>query len=327
MAPSPESLLICDATLREADPQAGQRMSLAEKLRIARALVELRVDVLEAGTPAASQADWDSVNAIARECEGSVVSAVARCSPIEIDLAARALQPAPRRRLHLVLSAASLQQQGVLQGAVDGVRAARDVCEDIQFSVDNAARAEHELLAHIVEGVIDAGATTVGISDTSGCTMPDELSELFRYLKQNARGIRDIALSIHGRDDLGMAVANSLAAVVAGARQIECTVNGVGQHAGNCSLEEIVTAIRTRDAFFNLRTNIEVTRLYPVARLVSETTGMAIPRNIEAALRKLEGAAATSGNGVAKEPGRVEYNPQAFTGSGAAPPAQIELHL
>jgi 2-isopropylmalate synthase (EC 2.3.3.13) len=156
---------------------------------------------------------------------------------------------------------------------------ARELCDDVEFSPEDASRTELEFLAQVVEAVIEAGATTVNIPDTVGYTVPDEFAELFRYLRKNVRGIDRVTLSVHCHNDLGMAVANSLTAVVAGVRQIECTINGIGERAGNCSLEEVVMALKTREAFFNVRTNINTRRLYPTSRLVSSITGMPIPRN------------------------------------------------
>ncbi|MGH8326478.1 MAG: 2-isopropylmalate synthase, partial [Steroidobacteraceae bacterium] len=156
---------------------------------------------------------------------------------------------------------------------------ARELCDDVEFSPEDASRTELEFLARVVEAVIAAGATTVNIPDTVGYTVPDEFAELFRYLKRNVRGIDGVTLSVHCHDDLGMAVANSLTAIIAGARQIECTVNGIGERAGNCSLEEVVMALKTRETFFDARTGIDTSRLYPTSRLVASVTGMTIPRN------------------------------------------------
>ena len=167
----------------------------------------------------------------------------------------------------------------IIRSAVEGVKMARDLCEDVEFSPEDASRTELEFLAQVVEAVIDAGATTVNIPDTVGYTVPHEFAELFRYLRKNVRNIDRARLSVHCHDDLGMAVANSLMAVVAGARQIECTINGIGERAGNCSLEEVVMALRTRETFFNAQTGINSQKLYPVSRLVSSITGMPIPRN------------------------------------------------
>ena len=271
MVSHPESLLIFDTTLRDGEQSPGCSMTQPEKLRVARALAELGVDVIEAGFPAASPGDWKSVNAIAREVHGATICGLARCTRKDIEMAAEALRPAPRHRLHVFLATSAIHRQykldmaeeQIVRTAVEGVRIAREFCEDVEFSPEDASRTELEFLAQVVEAVIEAGATTVNIPDTVGYTVPDEFAELFRYLRQNVRGIDRIRLSVHCHDDLGMAVANSLTAVVAGARQIECTINGIGERAGNCSLEEVVMAVKTRDAFFNLRTNVDSSRLYP----------------------------------------------------------------
>ena len=282
-----ENVLIFDTTLRDGEQAPGCSMTQDEKLRVARALAELGVDVIEAGFPAASRGDWESVNAVAREIEGPIICGLARCTREDIELAARALRDAPRRRIHVFLATSAIHREyklnmareEIIRNAVAGVRAARELCDDVEFSPEDASRTELEFLAQVVEAVIEAGAGTVNIPDTVGYTVPDELAEAFRYLRKNVRGIDAVRLSVHCHDDLGMAVANSLTAVVAGARQIECTINGIGERAGNCSLEEVVMALRTREAFFNLRTNIHTPRLYPTSRLVASITGMPIPRN------------------------------------------------
>jgi 2-isopropylmalate synthase len=287
MPTDPERVIIFDTTLRDGELAPGCSMALPEKLRVARALAQLGVDVIEAGYPAAGRGDWESVNALAREIHGPIICGLARCQRHEIELAAGAVQAAARSRLHVYLGTSPMQRehklhltpQQVLTSAVEGVTMARELCADVEFSPEDASRTELEFLAEVIERVIAAGATTINIPDTVGHTVPDEFSELFRYLRKNVRGIEQVVLSVHCHDDLGMAVANSLTAVVAGARQIECTINGIGERAGNCSLEEVVMALRTRAAFFNLATNIHATRLYPVARLVSNITGILIPRN------------------------------------------------
>ena len=287
MSNAPEHVVIFDTTLRDGEQAPGCSMTQPEKLRVARALAELGVDVIEAGFPAASRADWDSVAAVAREVHGPVICGLARCTPEDIERAAGALQPAPRHRLHLYLGTSPVYRNTrlhmtpaqIITTAVSAVSAARERCDDVEFSPEDASRTEREFLVEVIERVIAAGATTINIPDTVGYTVPDEFSELFRYLRSEVRGIDKVILSVHCHDDLGMAVANSLTAVVAGARQIECTINGIGERAGNCSLEEVVMALRTRAAFFNLATNIQTTRLYPVSRLVSNITGVLIPRN------------------------------------------------
>jgi 2-isopropylmalate synthase len=287
MSVQADRVMIFDTTLRDGEQSPGCSMTQPEKLRVAKALADLGVDVIEAGFPAASPGDWESVNAVAREVQGPIICGLARCNREDIEKAARALRPAVKHRIHVFLATSAIHRQyklnmakeEILRNAVEGVRIAREFCEDVEFSPEDASRTELEFLAQVVEAVIDAGATTVNIPDTVGYTVPHEFAELFRYLRKNVRNIDRARLSVHCHDDLGMAVANSLMAVVAGARQVECTINGIGERAGNCSLEEVVMALRTREAFFNARTGIHTERLYPASRLVSSITGMPIPRN------------------------------------------------
>ena len=257
-----ERVMIFDTTLRDGEQSPGCSMAQPEKLRVARALADLGVDVIEAGFPAASRGDWESVNAVAREVQGPIICGLARCNRDDIELVAKAVKPAAKKRIHVFLATSAIHrqyklnmaQEEIIRTAVEGVKIARDLAEDVEFSPEDASRTELDFLTQVVEAVIEAGATTVNIPDTVGYTVPDEFAELFRYLRKNVRGIDKIRLSVHCHDDLGMAVANSLTAVVAGARQIECTINGIGERAGNCSLEEVVMALKTRDAFFNLDT-------------------------------------------------------------------------
>ena len=287
MAAEADRVLIFDTTLRDGEQSPGCSMTQPEKLRVARALADLGVDVIEAGFPAASRGDWQSVNAVAREVQGPIIAALARCTRDDIEQAAKALKPAPRSRLHVFLATSAIHRQyklnmaqhEIVRSAVEAIRIAREFCDDVEFSPEDASRTELDFLAQVVEAAVEAGATTINIPDTVGYTVPDEFGELFRYLRQNVRGLDKVRLSVHCHDDLGMAVANSLTAVVAGARQIECTINGIGERAGNCSLEEVVMALATRSQFFNLRTGVQTNRLYPVSRLVSSITGQPIPRN------------------------------------------------
>src|SRR5687768_15486132 len=286
-ATSADRVLIFDTTLRDGEQSPGCSMTQAEKLRVAKALAELGVDIIEAGFPIASPGDWESVNLVAREVHGPIIAGLARCTRDDIDSAWRALKDAAHPRIHVFLATSAIHREHklnmakeqILQMAVEGVMFARSLCADVEFSPEDASRTELEFLAEVIEAAIDAGATTINIPDTVGYTVPDEFGEVFRYLRKNVRGIDKVRLSAHCHDDLGMAVANSLTAVVAGARQIECTINGIGERAGNCSLEEVVMAMKVREAFFNVRTNIRTERLYPTSRLVSNITGMPIPRN------------------------------------------------
>lgn len=280
-------VLIFDTTLRDGEQSPGCSMTLPEKLRIARALADLGVDIIEAGFPVASKGDWESVNTIAREVQGPVIAGLARCNAEDIDLCWKAVKDAAKPRIHVFLATSAIHRQyklnmakeEIIKTAVAGVRHARALCADVEFSTEDASRTELEFLAEVVEAVVAAGATTINVPDTVGYAVPEEYGEIFRYLKKNVRGIDPVVLSVHCHNDLGMAVANSLAGVMGGARQIECTINGIGERAGNAALEEIVMAMRVRDQFYGLHTNILSQKLYPASRLLSSITGMPIPRN------------------------------------------------
>ena len=288
MAPhDPNRIIIFDTTLRDGEQSPGCSMTPPEKLRVAKALADLGVDIIEAGFPAASKGDWESVQAIAREVPGPVICGLARCNRDDIEKAFGAIKDAPRHRIHVFLATSAIHREHklnmakaeILKSAVECVRFAKSLAADIEFSPEDASRTELEFLAEVVEAAIDAGATTINVPDTVGYTTPQEFAAVFAYLKRHVKGIERAVLSAHCHNDLGMAVANSLSAAVAGARQIECTINGIGERAGNCSLEEVVMALATRSAYYGLTTGIQTTRLYPTSRLVSTITGMPVPRN------------------------------------------------
>lgn len=282
-----ERVIIFDTTLRDGEQAPGCSMTLREKLRVANALSELQVDVIEAGFAAASPGDFDAVTAIAQEIEGPIICSLARCLEPDIELAAKAVKPAGRGRVHVFVATSEIHRtyklemakDEIIRRAVDAVKMARELCDDVEFSPEDASRTEPGYLAEVVAAVIEAGAGTVNIPDTVGYTVPGEFQDLFHYLKAHVPGIEKAVLSVHCHDDLGMAVANSLAAVSAGARQIECTINGIGERAGNCSLEEIVMALKTREEFFGISTTVNTRKLYPTSRLVASITGMHVPRN------------------------------------------------
>jgi len=285
--PDPNRVLIFDTTLRDGEQSPGCSMTQPEKLRVARALAELGVDVIEAGFPAASRGDWEAVREIAREVRGPIIAGLARCNREDIDKAWSAVREAARPRLHVFLATSAIHREHklnmakeqIIHTAVEGVKYARSLCADVEFSPEDASRTELEFLREVVEAVIEAGATTINVPDTVGYTVPEEFHEVFSYLKRNVRGADKVVFSVHCHDDLGMAVANSLAAVRAGARQVECTINGIGERAGNASLEELVMAIRTRAGVLGVHTGIDSRRLFPTCRLLSSITGMPIPRN------------------------------------------------
>jgi 2-isopropylmalate synthase len=279
--------MIFDTTLRDGEQSPGCSMTPDEKLRVARALAELGVDVIEAGFPAASLGDWESVNAIACQVRGPVICALARCNRDDIEKAWTAIKDAGRPRIHVFLATSAIHREHklnmakeeIIRTAVEGVRLARSLCDDVEFSPEDASRTEPEFLTEVVQAAVDAGATTINVPDTVGYTTPQEFGETFAHLCQHVRGADRVTFSVHCHNDLGMAVANSLSAVLGGARQIECTINGIGERAGNCSLEEVVMAMRTREQVYGVHTGVQTQKLYPTCRLVSSITGMAIPRN------------------------------------------------
>ncbi len=278
---------IFDTTLRDGEQAPGCSMTPGEKLRLAKALSELKVDIIEAGFPAASPGDFESVKAIADENFGPTICGLARCNPEDIEKVYDAVKGAENHRIHVFVATSAIHREHklkmakeeIIKSAVGAVRLARELVDDVEFSPEDASRTELPYLAEVLTAAIEAGATTLNIPDTVGYTVPGEFDQLFRFLKKNVPGIDNITLSVHCHNDLGMAVANSLAAAHAGARQIECTINGIGERAGNCSLEEIVMALKTRAEYFDLYTNIDTTRLYPTSRLVANITGMHPPRN------------------------------------------------
>jgi len=282
-----EHVKIFDTTLRDGEQAPGCSMTIREKLRVAAALSELNVDIIEAGFPAASPGDFDAVKEIADQNLGPIICGLARCNPEDIEKVHKAVKGAEQHRIHVFVATSAIHREHklkmakeeIIKSAVGAIEMACGLCDDVEFSPEDASRTELGYLAEVVSAAIDAGATTVNIPDTVGYTVPGEFDKLFCYLKEHVAGIDGITLSVHCHDDLGMAVANSLAAVRAGARQIECTINGIGERAGNCSLEEVVMALKTRDEYFRLATQIDSTRLYPTSRLVSGITGMHMPRN------------------------------------------------
>ena len=284
---SPRPIRIFDTTLRDGEQSPGASMNLAEKVEIAHALVHLGVDIIEAGFPIASPGDFESVREIATAVKGSTVCGLARCNDADIDRAWEALKPAPLPRIHVFLATSSIHREfklrmtedEVLARAVAGVRRAKSHCGDVEFSPEDAARTEIDFLCRVVEAVIAAGATTVNIPDTVGYATPAHMHRVIKALVDRVPNIDRAVISTHCHDDLGLAVANSLAAVEAGAGQIECTINGIGERAGNCSLEEVVMALRTRADHYHCSTRIVTQKLVPTSRLVANITGIQVPRN------------------------------------------------
>lgn len=285
--PAIRDIVIFDTTLRDGEQSPGASMNLAEKLEVAQALVDLGVDVIEAGFPIASPGDFESVEKIAQAVRGAVVCGLARCNDKDIDRAWEALKHAPQARIHVFLATSAIHREfklrmtpdEIVRRAVAGVSRAAGYCDDIEFSPEDACRTEHDFLCRVVEEAIEAGATTINIPDTVGYATPNEVFARIEMLRNRVPNIDKAVISTHCHDDLGMAVANSLAAVAAGAGQIECTINGIGERAGNAALEEVVMAMRTREDFYHCRTGIQTQRLVPTSRLVSKTTGISVQRN------------------------------------------------
>ena len=285
--PEADRVRIFDTTLRDGEQSPGCSMGQDAKLRMARQLARLRVDVIEAGFPAVSEGDREAVRAIAREIEGPRIAALARCVPGDIAAAWGALRDAPRPRLHVFLATSALHREFKLRMAkreivrrtAESVAAARELTEDVEFSPEDGSRTEPDFLAEVVETAIAAGASTVNIPDTVGYAMPEEFGALIGSLRRSVPNIGRAVISVHCHNDLGMAVANSLAAVRAGARQVECTVNGIGERAGNASLEEVVMSLAIRRDLYSVGTGIETREIYPSSRLLSELTGMVVQRN------------------------------------------------
>ncbi|HMC63372.1 MAG TPA: 2-isopropylmalate synthase [Gemmataceae bacterium] len=280
-------LIIFDTTLRDGEQSPGASMNLPEKLEIARALQELGVDVIEAGFPIASPGDFEAVQAVARQVEGVTICGLARCNADDIDRAWEALRDAAQPRIHVFLATSAIHREfklkmakeEIVRRAVQGVQRAKQYCEDVEFSPEDAARTELDFLAEVVEKAIEAGATTVNIPDTVGYAVPEQYAAAIRHLKQNVRGIDNVVISVHCHNDLGLAVANSLTALKEGARQVECTINGIGERAGNCALEEVVMAVKTRGDYFGIQSTINTKRLCPSSRLVAHVTGLLVQRN------------------------------------------------
>jgi 2-isopropylmalate synthase len=284
-----EQIRIFDTTLRDGEQCPGGSMNLREKLEVARQLARLNVDVIEGGFPVISDGDFEAVSKIAREVKGPIICGLARCVSKDIDAAGAAVKPAGAKgRIHVFLATSKIHRdhklqkakEEILRLAVDGVRRARNLVDDVEFSPEDASRTEPEFLADVTRAVIEAGATTVNIPDTTGYAVPKEFGALIKYLFDNVSNIHDAVISVHCHNDLGLAVANSLAAVENGARQVECTVNGIGERAGNASLEEIAMALRARkDYFGSYTTGIHTEEILRSSRLVSRMSGLMVQRN------------------------------------------------
>jgi 2-isopropylmalate synthase len=287
MSQQPTRVVVFDTTLRDGEQAPGFSMDVPSKLRLAHALDALGVDIIEAGFPIASPADSEATRQVAREVRRPVIAALARCREADIEEAARALEPAERRRIHTFLATSDLHierklritREACLEQIVDGVRRARQFTDDVEFSAEDATRSDRDFLCRVVEAAIREGATTINLPDTVGYATPDDLREFFEDIMRRVPNADKAIFSTHCHDDLGLAVANSLAAVQAGVRQVECTVNGIGERAGNASLEEIVMALRVRQDRLPFDTGIVSERLFDTSQLLSKVTEEPVQAN------------------------------------------------
>ncbi|MDP2675182.1 MAG: 2-isopropylmalate synthase, partial [Dehalococcoidia bacterium] len=284
---SQDKVLIFDSSLLDGEESPGVALGTPEKLEIARALEKMRVDFIEAGFPASSPGDFESVTAIAKEVRGAAIAGLARAVAGDVDACWDAVKHAERPRIHVFLSASDIHilhqlekdREQVLEMARTQVARAAKYCSDVEFSPMDATRSEPDYVFRMLTECIEAGATTVNIPDTVGYAIPEEFGDFIRQIQEKVPNIHKAVISVHCHNDLGLAVGNSLAAVRAGARQVETCVNGIGERAGNASLEEVVMAIKTRSDFFGLVTNVDTTQIHRTSRLVSQLTGMSVQPN------------------------------------------------
>jgi len=284
---SGDRLTIFDTTLRDGEQAPGFSLRIDEKLKLARQLRTLGVDIIEAGFPIASEADAEAVRMIATHVRGPVIAALARCHPTDIDRAGWALAPAPRRRIHVFIATSDLHlerklrisREECLRAAMAAVRQARQYTDDVQFSAEDATRSEPSFLWQVIEAVIQSGAKTINLPDTVGYSTPDEISDFFKTVIQRVPSSDQVTFSAHCHDDLGLAAANTLAAIGAGARQVECTVNGIGERAGNASLEEVVMAIRVRSDRLPFTTGVATREIFTTSQLLTALTGEGVQAN------------------------------------------------
>ena len=282
-----EKLIVFDTTMRDGEQSPGAAMSKEEKIRIARQLERMRVDVIEAGFPASSDGDFDSVQAVARIIKDSTICGLARANEKDVRRCGDAIRVARSPRLHTFIATSNIHMEKklrmepsqVIDQAVRSVTWARDYTDNIEFSPEDAGRSDIDFLCRIIEQVIKAGATTINVPDTVGYTLPEQFGGLIKTLRERIPNSDKVVWSVHCHNDLGLAVANTLSAVMAGARQVECTINGLGERAGNASLEEIVMAVRTRQDIFTCDTNIDATQIVPASKLVSGITGYPVQPN------------------------------------------------
>ena len=293
---STDKLIVFDTTLRDGEQAAGTRLGVREKLEIAQQLARLGVDVIEAGFPISSPMDFEAVHLIASQVHGATICGLTRAVVKDVDVAGEALKPAKKRRIHTGLGISDIhiaskfrddkygksleeKKRRAIEMGVEAVKRARKYTDDVEFYCEDSGRADKAYLMEVIEAIIDAGATTINIPDTTGYAIPEQFGALFAEIIAKVPNSKRAIFSAHCHDDLGMSVANTLAAVKNGARQVEGTINGIGERAGNASLEEIVMAIRTRKDFFGIETTVNTKELFKTSRMVAEMLGMPVPAN------------------------------------------------
>ena len=280
-------IIFFDTTLRDGEQSPGASMNIPEKLEIARQLTRMGVDVIEAGFPISSVGDFEAVKAVAKEIKGPSIAGLSRCGEKDITACWNAVKYSKKPRIHTFIATSDIHitkklqktREQVLDIAIKAVRFAKKYCDDVEFSAEDASRSDFDYLRSVVEAVIEAGATTVNIPDTVGYATPQEYGEMIKQLRQRVKNIDKAVISVHCHNDLGLAVANSLSALVNGARQVECTINGIGERAGNAALEEVVMALRTRKNYYNLDWKLDTKEIYKASKLVSTLTGVLVQSN------------------------------------------------
>ena len=282
-----DKVIVFDTTLRDGEQSPGATMNIKQKLEVAHQLARLGIDVMEAGFPISSDGDFEAVNLIAREVQGPIICALARAGKPDIIRAGEAIAPAKKGRIHTFIATSDIHiekklrmtRESVLEASVEAVKLAKTFTDDVEFSCEDASRSDWDYMCRVLEAVIEVGATTINLPDTVGYAVPKGYGALIKHIIEHVRGVENCVVSVHCHDDLGMAVANSLAGVEMGARQVECTINGIGERAGNASMEEIAMALRTRKDYYGVETGLNLQEVYRTSRLVSRTTGIRVQPN------------------------------------------------
>ena len=280
------NIKIFDTTLRDGEQSPGCTMSIEDKVRIAKMLDEAKVDVIEAGFAASNEKDFEAIKKISKVCNNTIVTSLARCKKSDIDKAIEAIKEAKKKRIHVFIATSDIHmkdklnmtREEVLDTIEECVSYAKEKCDDIEFSLEDATRSDWDFACKVIDKAVESGATTINIPDTVGYTIPEEFKEFLLYLKNNSR-ISEVDISVHCHNDLGLSTANSIAAIREGANQIECTINGIGERAGNTSLEEVVAVVDTRKNLFSATTNIDLSKIYKLSKTVEEATGSFVQHN------------------------------------------------